>query len=128
MPGHPNRIDMLPEEIAEGRTPHAGVAPDKNKCPVEVYKNTKGEIVFKIVNLIEAVESTPEQIKSLVSVRNISAVEGSIRETSLGFMHNKLCIFCDNKVDIHRSTLFCQSCSKKESLDACDASLQYNFL
>lgn len=125
---YPNKIDIPKEAPSERQTDYAVSSTEQDTGPITVYKNPEGEIVFKVVDLIEAMESTPDQIKSLVSVRNISPEADVPGEETRSFMHNKLCIFCDNKVDLYKSSLFCQTCGRKEVLDTYESNMHYSFL
>ncbi|KAI5188964.1 hypothetical protein NEMIN01_0228 [Nematocida minor] len=101
---------------------------DRDSNSIRVYRNKEGERVFKIVNLIQAVESTPEQIEALVSVRNISFASSLESTGEHGAKQDKLCIFCDAKIDSSEFSLFCKKCSRTESQNAIDNNPYYSFL
>ncbi|KAH9386286.1 uncharacterized protein NEMAJ01_1182 [Nematocida major] len=79
-----------------------------SESPVKVYRNKRGERVFRVANLLEVMESAPKQVESLISVRSLHTSAEAARSEAL----SKLCIFCDQQVDASVSVILCTKCIK----------------
>ncbi|KAI5181067.1 hypothetical protein NEOKW01_1308 [Nematocida sp. AWRm80] len=73
---------------------------------ISMYKDDNGQTVFKIENLLGAMERIPDKIDSIISVKNI----GSSKEQEKKYLPENKCVLCDQILPENSFTLFCGDC------------------